>query len=117
MGIAILSGVLSSLENRLKSPNRPDGGAEPASGISTPTASLFLDAPDETLPSRFITTVGREETGRKLRKTFAAMGRLGEQAEVRTGGNNVSAARDADVILIWYVVLSHSRGIKLVTHD
>lgn len=103
MGIAILSGVLTSLEARLQSPH-PTGQREPASGISTPTASMFLDAPDETLPSRFIATVGREETGRKLKKTFAAMGRVGEQVEVRAGEGNVEAAKEADVIIIWYVL-------------
>lgn len=102
MGIAILSGVLSSLESRLAT--YPDGRStprEPASGISTPTASIFLDAPEETLPSKFVATVGREETARKLRKTFAGLNTLGASVDVRAGaGANVSAARDADVILI-----------------
>ena len=103
MGIAILSGVLSSLDARLASPH-PNGSAkEPASGISTPTASMFLDAPDETLPARFIATVGREETGRKLKKTFAAMGRTGEKVEVLAGVGNVGAVKEADVIIVWYV--------------
>lgn len=101
MGIAILSGVLSSLESRLAT--YPDGRhtpREPASGISTPTASLFLDAPEETLPSRFLATVGREETVRKLRRTFAALP-LGKDVDVRSGpGANVAAARAADVVLI-----------------
>jgi pyrroline-5-carboxylate reductase len=101
MGIAVLSGVLTSLETRLRSPAHPSSDQEPASGISTPTASMFLDAPEETLPSRFIATVGREETARKLKKTFAAMGRLGEQVEIKAGGQNVWAAGEADVILVW----------------
>lgn len=101
MGVAILSGVLSSLESRLASPPHANGSAEPASGISTPTASIFLDAPDETLPSKFIATVGREETGRKLKKVFGAMGRIGEEVEVRAGKGNVGAVQEADVILIW----------------
>lgn len=101
MGIAILSGVLTSLEARTSSPH-PNGSAkEPASGISTPTASMFLDAPDETLPSRFIATVGREETGRKLKKVFSAMGKWGEMVEVRAGKGNVEVVQAADVILIW----------------
>lgn len=109
MGVAILSGVLSSLESRLASPHQPNGTFhEPASGISTPTASMFLDAPDETLPSRFIATVGREETGRKLRKTFAALGGRGEVVEVRAGKGNVLAVSEADVILIWRVNKYHT---------
>ncbi|CAK9781714.1 pyrroline-5-carboxylate reductase [Cutaneotrichosporon oleaginosum] len=102
MGIAILSGVLSSLESRLAA--FPDGRStprEPASGISTPTASMFLEAPEETLPMKFVATVGREETARKLRKTFENHNSLGAGVDVRAGkGANVSAAKDADVILI-----------------
>jgi pyrroline-5-carboxylate reductase len=106
MGIAILSGVLKSLEARLSAPLNPNSGdREPPSGISTPTASQFLDAPDDVLPSRFITTVGREETIRKLTKVFKAMGRLGEAVEVRGGqGVNVQAVQEADVVLVWSVL-------------
>ena len=104
MGVAILSGVLTSLETRLSSSlSSPNGHAstEHASGISTPTNSHFLDAPDEALPSRFIATVGREETGRKLRKMFAGMRKLGATVEVIAGEGNVGAATEADVILVW----------------
>lgn len=109
MGIAILSGTLTSLENRARLQHGQN--SEPPSGISTPTASQFLDAPDDALPSRFIATVGREETGRKLRKTFEGMGALGSQVEVQAGKGNVAAAKEADVVLIWYaeVHLSISR--------
>lgn len=108
MGVAILSGVLKSLEARLSLPlngqGSADGGREPPSGISTPTASQFLNAPEDTLPSNFAVTVGREETVRKLRKTFTAMGRLGEAVDVRGGpGVNVTTATESDVILIWSV--------------
>jgi pyrroline-5-carboxylate reductase len=109
MGVAILSGVLKSLETRLSAPLKSnlDGAREPPSGLSTPTASQFLDAPDDVLPSKFITTVGREETVRKLSKVFKAMGRLGEAVEVRGGqGVNVQAVEEADVVLVWYVTPS-----------
>ncbi len=99
MGVAILSGVLTSLENR----PQPLQTTEPASGVSTPTSSQFLDAPDAALPSRFIATVGREETGRKLRKIFKDMGGLGEKVEVLAGKGNVGAVTEADVVLIWCV--------------
>ena len=104
MGVAILSGVLKSLESRLSAPLKSnlDGAREPPSGLSTPTASQFLDAPDDVLPSKFITTVGREETIRKLSKVFKGMGRLGEAVEVRGGqGVNVQAVEEADVVLVW----------------
>nr|XP_019049677.1 pyrroline-5-carboxylate reductase [Kwoniella bestiolae CBS 10118]OCF28607.1 pyrroline-5-carboxylate reductase [Kwoniella bestiolae CBS 10118] len=103
MGVAILSGVLSSLEARLSSSitQKPHSGdTEPPSGISTPTASQFLDAPEESLPSKFIATVGREETGRKLKKTFEGMGRFGSEVEVRAGQGNVEVVREADVVLV-----------------
>ncbi|OCF56383.1 pyrroline-5-carboxylate reductase [Kwoniella mangroviensis CBS 10435] len=103
MGVAILSGVLSSLEARLSAPltqKHHSGETEPPSGISTPTASQFLDAPEESLPSRFIATVGREETGRKLKKTFEGLGRFGSDVEVRAGQGNVQAVKEADVILV-----------------
>lgn len=99
MGVAILSGTLTSLETRSRQVHGQM--AEPPSGISTPTASQFLDAPDDALPSRFIATVGREETGRKLKKTFEAMGGLGGQVEVQAGKGNVDAVLQSDVILIW----------------
>jgi pyrroline-5-carboxylate reductase len=84
------------------------------SGISTPTASLFLDAPDETLPSKFIATVGREETARKLRKTFAAVGQLGSGVIVRSGaGANVETAKEADVI----VICSKPQIAKVILHE
>lgn len=106
MGVAILSGVLKSLEARLSLPLKDDGanGREPPSGISTPTASQFLNAPEDTLPSNFVVTVGREETVRKLNKVFKGMGRLGEAVEVRGGpGVNTKTAAEADVILVWSV--------------
>lgn len=115
MGIAILSGVLSSLEDRLAT--YPDGRntpREPSSGISTPTASLFLDAPEETLPAKFIATVSREETARKLRKTFASVGQLGSSVDVRCGdGANVAAAKAADVIII----CSKPNIAKIILHE
>jgi pyrroline-5-carboxylate reductase len=101
MGIAILSGVLSSLESRPHPSQDAQGEQEPSSGISTPTNSQFLDAPDEALPSRFIATVGREETGRKLRKVFREMGGWGSKVEVEAGKGNVGAVREADVVLVW----------------
>ncbi|OCF35653.1 pyrroline-5-carboxylate reductase [Kwoniella heveanensis CBS 569] len=101
MGIAIMSGVLSSLESRLSTPlSQQHRQTEPSSGISTPTNSQFLDAPEESLPSRFIATTGRQESGRKLKKTFEGMGELGKKVEVRAGEGNVSAVAEADVVLV-----------------
>ena len=101
MGVAILSGVFAYLETRSSLPN--GHSTEPASGISTPTTSEFLDAPEEALPSRFIATVGREETGRKLSKMFSGMGMMGPKVEIRAGEGNVEAVKEADVVLVWWV--------------
>ena len=105
MGVAILSGVLSSLDTRSRTfPNGhlfSSSSHEPASGISTPTASQFFDAPDEAIPSRFITTVGRPESVRKLRKVFQEMGSMGEKIEINPMEGNVQAVKEADVILVW----------------
>lgn len=100
MGVAILSGVISSLETRASLPRNPNASSQPPSGISTPTASQFFDAPEASLPSTFLATVGREETGRKLRRTFAEMGPIGKQVQVRAGQGNVETVDEADVILV-----------------
>ena len=100
MGIAIISGVLTSLDSRQASSSKLPNGFEPPSGVSTPTGSMFLDAPEEALPSRFIATVGREETGRKLRKALGEV-KGGTAVEVHAGEGNVRAVREADVILVW----------------
>ncbi|WVO22472.1 pyrroline-5-carboxylate reductase [Cryptococcus decagattii] len=100
MGVAILSGVISSLETRASLPRNPNASSQPPSGISTPTASQFFDAPEASLPSTFLATVGREETGRKLRRTFAEMGPIGKQVQIRAGQGNVETVDEADVILV-----------------
>jgi pyrroline-5-carboxylate reductase len=104
MGIAILSGVFTSLQSRPISPQTPN---EPVSGFSTPTQSFSLSAPEASLPSGFIATVGREETVRKLSKTLNAMEYV---SSGRAGGNgvqvlagpesNLQAVTQSDVILL-----------------
>jgi len=104
MGVAILSGVLTSLDTRISSQangHTRGESSEIPSGISTPTGSTLLDAPDNTLPGKIIATVGRQETGRKLRKTLEALGGKGAEVEVRVGEGNVGTAKEADVILLW----------------
>lgn len=102
MGIAVMSGLLSSLEQRQAAfPNGRSTPREPVSGISTPTRSMALEASDDSLPSSFIATVGREETSRKLRKTFQTSTSLNDMIDIRSGaGANVSAAQESDIILI-----------------
>lgn len=102
MGIAIMSGVLTNLEQRQAAyPNGRSTPREPVSGISTPTKAMALEASDDSLPDAFIATVGREETARKLRKTFQTSTSLNDMIDIRSGaGANVSAAQESDIILI-----------------
>lgn len=102
MGVAVMSGVLASLEARQAAfPNGRTTPREPVSGISTPTASMALEASDESIPAAFIATVGREETARKLRKTFQTSTSLNDMIDVRSGaGSNVACAKESDIILI-----------------
>jgi pyrroline-5-carboxylate reductase len=98
MGIAITSGVLASIEPEAKERFTPDISAKWEShtpGTSTPTGS-----PDDTLPSRFIATVSREDTAKKLKTTFATTGSLGQHVEI-VAGQNVSAVASSDVVLLW----------------
>ena len=104
MGIAILSGVFTSLQTRPTDPQTP---IEPVSGFSTPTQSFYLSAPEASLPSGFIATVGREETVRKLTKTLNGMdyvqsGRAGKEGIKVLAGpeSNLEAVRKSDVILL-----------------
>lgn len=96
MGVAIISGVLASIE--AKERFIPDTSAKWEShtpGTSTPTGS-----PDDTIPSRFIATVSREETVKKLQTTFSTAGSLGQYVEV-VAGENISAVAASDVVLLW----------------
>jgi pyrroline-5-carboxylate reductase len=88
MGIAILSGILASLEEmQFPKPVQPS-----ASGTSTP---LYNDLPAR-LPSRFIACVRRPETAKKVR---AAFGTYPGAVKV-VHGENVAAAQQGEVIIL-----------------
>lgn len=96
MGIAVLSGVLASLE----STGSHDGAAKWEShtpGTLTPTIQSPLD---ESLPSRYLACVSRKESAKHLRSTFFSLGGLGPSVEVLVG-ENVRAAQEADVVILW----------------
>ncbi len=114
MGIAVLSAVLDSLESRARdgilnglsssvhssSPRKAPNGT----GASTPTSSYLNEASDAAMPSRFIATVGREESVRRLKRTWRDMGGLAEGVEVWSGPeSNQKAVAEADVVLVWCV--------------
>ena len=120
MGIAVLSAVVDSLETRqaeLSEPNVGENGQKsaPSTGTSTPTSSFYAEASDAAMPSRFIATVGREETVRRLRKTFRDIGGLAESVEVLAGdAGNLKAVTESDVVLVWWVPLKRFLPIALL---
>jgi len=97
MGVAVLSGVIDSLElpsSRIMNGQGLEKWESHTPGTLTPT-----DAPSASIPSRFLACVSREETAVQLRKTFAALGPLGQSVEV-LAGKNLEAVQQADVIIL-----------------
>jgi len=99
MGIAILSGVLSSLDST-SSGSIPKWEAH-TSGTVTPVA--FVEE-DPALPSRFLACVSREVSAKRLKPVFAEISRLGAAIEICVA-NNVQAVKQSDVVLLWSVSL------------
>ena len=101
MGVAITSGVLASLH--AQSPLHGLTSGQPkweshTPGTSTPAVADGDD--DPTLPARFIACVQRDESAQRLREKFRAL--LGGEAVQVAVGENVSAVRQSDVVLLWY---------------
>lgn len=95
MGIAVLSGVVASLESHPSFLNGPPKWESHTSGTSTP-----VGPPDATSPSRFIACVSRDDSVRYLKKTFHEIGGLAETVEVRAK-ENVKSVEEAEVVLLW----------------
>jgi pyrroline-5-carboxylate reductase len=96
MGVAILSGVFESLNSPAKSlKNGASKWESHTPGTLTPTGP-----PDATVPSRFLACVRRAESAEKLRRTFGAMGELGQSVEV-LASQNVEGVASSDVVLLW----------------
>ncbi|KAI0035043.1 pyrroline-5-carboxylate reductase [Vararia minispora EC-137] len=94
MGVAIISGVLASLE-----PRNIFSGPSPQKWESyTPGTSSPIRDADASLPSRFVACVSRDETARRLVNTFSAA-RSAASVEVRAG-KNVEAVQESDVVLL-----------------
>ena len=94
MGIAVLSGVLASLDAKTSFVPQPKWESH-TSGTVTPQ---ILE--DESLPSRFIACVSREESAKRLRSLFFSLGGLGPSVEVCVA-SNVQAVQEADIVLLW----------------
>ena len=100
MGVAVTSGVLASLESQASLAAFPHLKWESHTpGTSTPVNNPEVDP---SLPSRFIACVKREESGKYLQSTFAALGGFGPAVEIVVD-NNVAAVKESDVILLWSV--------------
>ncbi|OJT10758.1 Pyrroline-5-carboxylate reductase [Trametes pubescens] len=93
MGIAVLSGVLASLDSKPASAHHPKWESH-TSGTVTPQV-----LEDESLPSRFIACVSREESAKKLSTTFFHAGTLGRSVEISCA-RNVQAVEQANVVLL-----------------
>ncbi|KAJ7905359.1 pyrroline-5-carboxylate reductase [Mycena olivaceomarginata] len=108
MGIAVLSGVIESLE-----PTTIHGAKweSHTPGTLTPTGP-----PDASVPTRFVACVSREESAARLRTTFAALGPRGAAVDVHAA-QNLAAVQTADVVLLCckpqlaYTILSEP-GLK-----
>ncbi|KAG8746902.1 delta 1-pyrroline-5-carboxylate reductase [Ceratobasidium sp. 414] len=115
MGVAILSGIVASLEHRvpgLAGPSTPTLAAtqlpSTSNGTSTPnlpgtmTPNINVDElPDASIPTRFLACVNRAETAKRLRPTLrTTMGPIAaEQVEI-LWGENLRAVQESDVVLL-----------------
>ena len=106
MGVAILSGVLSSLEPNSSSPI-PKWESH-TSGTVTPVP--FAEE-DPALPARFLACVSREVSARRLKPAFNELGPLGAAVEVCVA-DNVQAVKRSDVVLLWSASFRYSQNFR-----
>ena len=110
MGIAILSGVIDSLDTPSIFRDGFPKWESHTPGTLTPDRSL--DNQDNSIPSRFLACVSREETARKLKNIFGDLGQLGSAVEV-FASNNVEPVQSADVVLLWCDISSVGSSLQL----
>jgi len=96
MGIAILSGVIDSLDR--SSSLQRDFQAEKWES-HTPGTVTPVGVPDVSTPTRFIACVNREESAKKLRAMFDGLGPLGASIEV-VASQNIKSVEQADLVLL-----------------
>ncbi|KOS13068.1 pyrroline-5-carboxylate reductase [Malassezia pachydermatis] len=88
MGSAILSGVMDTIKARVQNETPVERS------VSSLASETNTDAP---LPTRYITTVGRSATAKRLERLFAHAGY--ENVEILVQ-NNVEAAKQGDIVLL-----------------
>ncbi|KAJ7273582.1 pyrroline-5-carboxylate reductase [Mycena haematopus] len=91
MGVAVLSGVLASLE--------PSTGPAAKWESHTPGTLTPTGPPDASVPTAFVACVAREDSAGRLRTIFAALGPAGAAVQVRAA-QNLAAVQAADVVLL-----------------
>ncbi|KAJ7285714.1 pyrroline-5-carboxylate reductase [Mycena rebaudengoi] len=95
MGIAVLSGVIDSLDiEKLGQHITSQKWESHTPGTLTPTGT-----PDASVPDHYIACVSREESANKLRTVFGSLGSLGATVEV-VASQNLQAVQKADVVLL-----------------
>lgn len=97
MGIAVLSGVIDSLDATAKSLS---GFGNSKWESHTPGTLTPVAPHDASVATRFIACVSREESANRLRTIFDSLGPLGETVKI-VASKNVEAVQSADVILLW----------------
>ena len=102
MGVAILSGVLASLDAKATLPSQDPKWESHTPGTLTPRGPEFQD---DSLPSRFIACVSRQQSATRLESLSLAAHACGYAVEALVG-KNVEAAQAADVVLLWCVCLN-----------
>jgi len=94
MGVAIISGVISSLQSKQNTHAIPKWESH-TPGTCTPSA----DSLDPSLPSFFLATVTCLESAQKLQNAFGPLGGFGSSVKI-ISGENLAAAQQADVIIL-----------------
>ena len=102
MGIAVLSGMIDSLDGSSSLRKEFPKWESHTPGTLTPEAEESSEAVPPTIPNRFIACVTREESAKKLRGVFANLGPMGSRVEV-LASRNLQAVESADVVLLWCV--------------
>ena len=109
MGVAVLSGVIDSLEAASSKAISEGLSNSKLKWESHTPGTLTPTSDDPAIPTRFIACVRRQETARKLERTFAELGRLGSTVEVVTSSRNADAVKTADVVVLGYAI--HLMGL------
>lgn len=97
MGVAILSGVLASLDAKVTLPSQNPKWESHTPGTLTPRGPEF---PDNDLPSRFLACVSSPQSSSRLGNLSLSANACGYTVEVLVS-QNVQAVQEADVIILW----------------